>query len=271
MSAEAVKSAKRCLEILELLTRGESPLTFSQIGEALALPRSSLHGLLATLLDAGWLSYEGSQRTYWLGLRTLEAGNAYLRSQDLPNRAQPLMQGICEALDETVQLSVLDGRFNVYVGKVDGRQALALASAVGRRLPAHATGVGKVLLSGLDGAELDRLLDGVRLERYTERTIADKAALHRRLDRIRRDGYGTDDEEYTVGLRCVAVPVRDHTGRVVAAMSVSVPAFRFDQERSDVILGLLLGAAAGLSSELGYQPAAVAAAAARGNGHVEAN
>lgn len=250
---DAVKSAKRSLDILQLLTTREAALTFSQIGEELGLPRSSLHGLLATLVDSGWIAYDAGTRRYWLGIRTLEAGNAYLRAQDLPNRALPLMEGIRDALDETVQLSVLDGRFNVYVAKVDGRQPLALASAVGRRLPAHATGVGKVLLAGLPPAALDRLLDGVDLERYTAHTLVDQAALSRRLDRIRRDGYGTDDEEYTAGLRCVAVPVCDHHGEVVAAMSVSVPAFRFDRRRSAQALALLRDAAGRLSGALGYQ------------------
>jgi DNA-binding IclR family transcriptional regulator len=262
VSTPAVKSAKRTLDILVLMTSREARMTFTDISVALDLPRSSLHGLLSTLVEGGWVTYEPSSRTYGLGIRTLEAGNAYLRTDDLPSRARPFMQRIRDELDETVQLSVLDGRFNVYVAKVDGQQALVLASAVGRRLPAHATGVGKVLLADLDRATLDRLFSGVSLERYTKNTAADKASLYRRLQSIRETGYGTDDEEYTVGVRCVAVPIRDQRGQVIAAMSVSVPVIRFDEQISARALALLLEAAAGLSAALGYQKTPIGTARA---------
>lgn len=260
MGPEAVKSAKRSLEILELLTSRESGLTFRQIGDQLGLPRSSLHGLLTTLVQAGWVEFNADRKTYWLGIRTLEAGNAYLRAMDLPDRALPFMERIRDAIDETVQLSVLDGRFNVYVGKVDGGQVLALASAVGRRLPAHATGVGKVLLAGLGQLEVEKLLGPVELERFTEQTLADKKQLYDVLKRIRECGYATDEEEYTPGVRCVAVPLRAQRGEVVAAMSVSAPAFRFDAARAEQALALLRQASTGISQALGYQ-AAVASSA----------
>lgn len=253
MSIPAVKSAKRTLDILALMTSRESPMTFTDISLALSLPRSSLHGLLSTLTETGWLTYDPPTRSYGLGIRTLEAGNAYLRTQNLPTRARPFMERIRDALDETVQLSVLDGRFNVYVDKVDGQQALVLASAVGRRLPAHATGVGKVLLAGLDQTALERLVGGVTLERFTPHTLTGKAALYRRLQTIREAGYGTDEEEYTIGVRCVAVPIRDLREQVVAAMSVSVPVIRFDEKSSARALTLLFEASAQLSAALGYQ------------------
>jgi DNA-binding IclR family transcriptional regulator len=231
----------------------EARMTFTEISIALDLPRSSLHGLLSTLTDSGWVTYDSPTRSFGLGIRTLEAGNAYLRTQSLPSRARPFLERIRDGLDETVQLSVLDGRYNIYVDKVDGQQALVLASAVGRRLPAHATGVGKVLLAGLDQAALEHLLGPVSLERFTDHTLTDKAALYRRLQTIRDNGYGTDEEEYTIGVRCVAVPVRDLRGDVVAAMSVSVPVIRFDEQSSARALTLLFEASAGLSAALGYQ------------------
>ena len=252
MVGTAVKSAKRSLDILELIMEYEAGLTFTEIGALLELPRSSLYGLLTTLVSSGWLSFDADRKRYGLGLRTLEAGNAYLRAQDLPSRAKPLMERIRDAVDETVQLSQLSGRFNVYVEKVDGRQALVLASAVGRRLPAHATGVGKVLLAHLPRETLERLFEGVALERFTKCTITSKAALYRRLAEIRELGYGTDDEEYSVGVRCIAVPVRDRHGGVVAAMSVSAPAIRFDKRSAEQARVLLLNAAAELSAAIGY-------------------
>lgn len=251
--AEGVKSAERALEILELLTRRERPTSFTEFAERLGYPRSSLHGLLRTLTERGWAEYDEAGRCYALGIRTLEAGNAYTRSVGLVDRAAPLLEQIRDTLDETVQLSVLDGLQNVYVAKMDGRQALTLASEVGRRLPAHATGVGKVLLAGLSRAELDGRLTGVQLAKITPNTITAPDELHAQLERIRQRGFGMDNEEYTIGVRCVAVPIRDHDRRTVAALSVSVPTARFAPELCKRAHALLADAATRISASLGYR------------------
>jgi DNA-binding IclR family transcriptional regulator len=250
---DSVKSARRALMILELLTRNESAMTFAEIGEALGYPKSSLYGLLRTLAETGWAHFDRASRRYSLGIRTLEAGNVYTRALGLVDRARPLMERIRDEIDETVQMAVLDGRHNVYVAKVDGRQALTLASEVGRRLPAHATGLGKMLLAGLSPKELDERLGTDVLERFTAHTVTDRAELRRLLAETRRIGYASDEEEYTLGVRCVAVPVLDYTGRTVAAMSVSAPTIRFDEERRAHALTLLSDAARKLSAALGHQ------------------
>jgi DNA-binding IclR family transcriptional regulator len=249
----AVKSAQRALAILELLTQQERPLTFVEIADALGYPRSSVHGLLKTMIDRSWLELNSVTRRYGLGLRNWEAGNAYLRAVQLPERARPYMERVRDALDETVQLAVLDGRYNVYIGKVDGSQRLVLASEIGRRLEAHATGLGKVLLAGLPGEELEARLNGVLLERFTANTITERDALVRELKEIQERGYALDREEYTIGVRCLAVPVHDHSGRVTASMSVSVPTVRFDLARQEQALTALREAAWSLSAALGFR------------------
>jgi Transcriptional regulator len=247
-----VKSAERALRVLELLTTRESALTFTEIGGVLGVPASSLHGLLRTLASRGWLAYDEASRGYALGIRALEAGNAYARSFPLPERARPIMTALRDELDETVQLAVRDGRHNVYLAKVDGSHALTLASEVGRRLPAHATGLGKVLLADLPPQQAADLLGSQPLERFTTNTIADLPKLCRYLAVVRRRGYAVDNEEYSLGVLCIAAPVRDSTGQTVAAMSVSVPTVRFDRQRKQQALRLLLDATARLSASLGY-------------------
>ena len=249
---QGVKSAQRALSILELLTRQERPMAFGEIADALGYPRSSLHGLLRTMSEGGWLELDPLTRRYLLGIRNWEAGNAYLRAIDLAERAHPHMQRVRDALDETVQLAVLDGRYNVYVAKVDGAQRLVLASEVGRRLQAHATGLGKVLLADLSPEELEARIGGRTLERFTPHTITDPDRLKEELEEVRARGYAVDREEYTLGVRCIAVPVRDHSGRVMAAMSVSVPTVRFDRGRQHTTLGLLQEASRSLSVALGH-------------------
>lgn len=253
-SGEGVKSAQRALMVLELLTRSEKPLSFGEIGAELAYPRSSLFGLLRTLQDRNWIELDEQTRRYRLGIRTMEAGNAYLRSIDLVQLAQPQMARVRDAIEETVQLSVLDGRFNIYLGKVEGKQTLRLASEVGRRLEAHTTALGKVMLAGLSDQELDRLFDGVTLEGYTATTIVDLEQLRAVLLEIRRLGYATDNEEHTLGVRCVALPVRNHTGQTVAGLSVSFPSVRYSDERAERARDLLTEAVAAVSQGLGYHP-----------------
>lgn len=253
MAKGAVKSAERALAILELLTQHERPLTFTEIAQALRYPRSSLHGLLRTLVERGWADFDPTHRSYALGIRTLEAGNAYSRSLGLVERALPLMERIRDTLDETVHLAVLDGVHNVYVAKVDGRQTLTLASEVGRRLPAYATGVGKVLLAGLPPEELEARLHEMDLKRVTPRTITDKNRLRKHLALVRQRGFSLDNEEYTLGIRCVAVPIYDVSRRTVAALSVSVPAIRFTPAHRERAHLLLTEAAYQLSAALGYR------------------
>jgi DNA-binding IclR family transcriptional regulator len=248
----SVKSARRTLDILELLTRRQAPMTFTEIADALGFPRSSLHNLLRTLVQSGWAELDPVNRRYALGIRAWQAGNAYLRAVDLAERARPHMQAVRDAFQDTVQLAVRDGRYNVYIAKVEGGELLVLASAIGRRLEAHATGVGKVLLADLDPDERAALLYSRPLERFTPHTITDPVALEAELATIRERGHGFDHEEYTLGVRCVAVGVRDHSGRVVAGMSVSVPSIRFDATRADHARGLLQSACGELSAALGH-------------------
>jgi len=251
----SVKSAQRTLAILELFTQTRGALTFTEISEALGYPRSSLHNLLRTVVQSGWAELDPVTRRYTLGIRAWQAGNAYLRAVDLAERARPYMERVRDAFADTVQLAVRDGRYNVYVAKVEGSQLLVLASAIGRRLEAHATGVGKVLLADLATEERQALLYSQPLERFTPHTITEPVALEREFATIRARGHSLDREEYTLGVRCVAAPVRDHTGRVVAGMSVSVPSIRFRAERIEQARALLAEACGSLSAALGWTDA----------------
>jgi len=255
----SVKSAVRALAILDLLTQSAEPLRFPEIAARLEYPQSSLHGLMKTLHQAQWIDFDEGTRQYTLGIKAWEAGHAYLRGRSLAERAQPFMDQVRDELNETVQLAILDsGRHNVYLAKSEGNQRLVLESHVGARLPAHATGVGKVLLASLDNEEVRRRIGAAELEQYTSTTPRDLDELIGRLEKIRTDGYGTDDQEYTAGVRCVAVPILDHGGDVVAAMSVSVPVVRFTEALERDALVSLRSAAEQFSRALGYRGAMTA-------------
>jgi IclR family KDG regulon transcriptional repressor len=165
-----------------------------------------------------------------LGFRVWELGQHYAGHHDLLSAARPVMDALALELGETVQLARLDGLENVYIAISESPQPMRLASRVGLRLPSHATGIGKALLSQLDPDEVTRRLAGAHLEKFTPYTISDPEELITAIDRVRIDGYGEDNQEYTLGCRCVAVPLRLPTltaeSPVVAALSVTAPLFR---------------------------------------------
>lgn len=260
LEGATVKSALRVLLITELLTEYDQGLSFPEIQAHLDVPKSSLFSILRTMATRGYLLFSEETRRYRLGVRYWEAGQAFLRGADLPGVADPHLQEASDALGETVQLAVLDGMENVYIAKVEANQRLQLVSRVGSRLPAYATGLGKVLLAYLDDDDLRARLAEIELEAHTPRTLADVGQLVEELGRIREQGYGTDDGEYTPGVFCVAVPVRDHEDRVVAAMSCSVPEVRLTHGYRERMIETLTEQAQAISAAMGrHSPSAASA------------
>jgi DNA-binding IclR family transcriptional regulator len=253
MEFAPVKSADRVLTLIELLTEHRDGLTFTQLQELTGWPRSSLYGLLRTMAERHHLEFDPHSQGYRVGVRLWEAGQAFNSGVEIVQVAMPHLREARERLGETVQLAVLDGVENIYIAKVDAKHALKLDSFVGARLPAHATGIGKVLLAGLTDEELDRRLQGIELIRYTATTISDVAALREVLNKIRAQGFATDDQEYTMGVRCYAVPISDVAGQVTAAISVSIPLARVSAGIDEAALSVLTEAAGRISAQLGYR------------------
>ncbi|MBA8826274.1 IclR family KDG regulon transcriptional repressor [Saccharopolyspora lacisalsi] len=243
-----VKSADRALAVLELLSGGRHRLV--DIAEQLSLPLSSVHGLLATLVHRGFAEFDQGDRTYSLGLKAWTVGQGYEGHHDVVGLALPLMKQLAAETEETVQLSRLEGIDNVYIAIAESPQPMKLVSAVGMRLPAYAIGLGKALLAGLSAEEAERRLSDVELRRFTPYTVRELPALLAELREIRERGYATDDEEYIIGCRCVAIPVHDHSGVVVAAMSVSAPTPRCGPNWVEHTREALSGAVRPLESRL---------------------
>jgi IclR family KDG regulon transcriptional repressor len=251
MRDEAVKSADRALDVLALLTAEPEGLTFSDITSRLVWPKSSSHALLRNMQRRGYLSYDVATRVYRLGIRVWEAGQAYRFQEDLVRHALPPMRRVVDEVDETVQLAVRDGRDNVYLAKVESRQPMQLVSRVGSRIPSHGTGLGKVLLADLSDEDLADLYAGYALARFTPNTITDFHRLKQALHQVRERGYALDEEEFALGLRCIAVPIAGLHERTVAALSCSVPTARLDKQKAARILDLLRRASAETSARMG--------------------
>ncbi|MCC6468910.1 MAG: IclR family transcriptional regulator [Alphaproteobacteria bacterium] len=212
------------LDVLEALS-DEEEAGLSDLARKMGLSGPTLFRLLATLAACGYVQKSAANR-YRLTLKTWEIGARAVRRIGLREQAHPHMERLATELDETVHLSVLQGDGIVVIDKVDCANPVRVDTFVGLRAPLHGSATGKAILAFLPEATLDELLPS-RLLRHTDATIIDRAALLRELAQVRRAGWARNREEWRPGVCAAAVPVRDATGTVVAALSVTVPSSRF--------------------------------------------
>lgn len=247
-----VKSAERALRIVDLVAE-RGALRFQDVVDQ-GIPKSSAHGLLATLVSTGWLTFSGETHLYQLGLHAWQIGQAYDGHRGLLQAAEAAMDALRDRLGETVQLARLEGIENVYIGLRLSPHPMRMASRVGMRLHSHATGIGKSLLSTLSEDDARQRLSSIVLPRLTERTVTDVDEILRTLRRIRDLGFSTDDEEFVEGCRCVAVPLatEEETG-IAAALSVTMPSARTDDAWPHSLVPALQDARAQVREAMGLR------------------
>jgi IclR family pca regulon transcriptional regulator len=232
---QSVQALERGLAVLQVFSREHPALTLSEVARMADVTRATARRILLTLERLGHVRSDGKRFT--LTPRVLSLGWAYLASLDLWEVAHPLMQELVARTGESCSAATLDLPDIVYVARVPTRRIMSITLGVGTRLPAHATSMGRVLLAGLPAEELDAFLDVTPLQRHTERTLVDRAALRAELDRVREHGWALVDQELELGLRSVAAPLRDAGGRVFAALNLSAAASRVS---TDDLRGRLL-------------------------------
>jgi len=244
-----VQSLRRGLTVIRAFDAHHSELTLSEVARICDLTRAAARRFLLTLVDLGYVRTDG--RLFSLTPRVLELGYAFLSSLSLPEVAEPHLEHLVAEVHESSSLSVLDGDDIVYVARVPTSRIMTVAINVGTRFPAYATSMGRVLLASLPEHELQAYLDRVRLDRLTAHTVPTVAALRSELGRIRDQGYAIVDQELEEGLRAVAAPIRDRTGRVVGAVNISVQATRASVEAMRrTLLPPLLAATARIDADL---------------------
>ena len=226
-----VRSVERVAALLELLSQRKSPMRMIEIAQALDLPKSTTHGLLQTLQAKEFVVRDDNQR-YRLSLRLFSLAATALELVDLPELARPAMEKLSESIGGTCNLAVLDGHHVLYIEKVEHRDSLVrLVTHVGTRIPAHVTALGRVLVGELPEADREQWLSEHEFERLTDHTVTDADAFREELIEQAKRGYAIDNQGLHSAITGFAAPIRDHTGKVVAALSLthlgsSVPAAR---------------------------------------------
>lgn len=218
-SPDFVQSLGRGLAVIRAFDADHPELTLSDVARVTGLTRAAARRFLHTLVDLGYVRTDG--RLFALRPRVLELGYSYLSSLSLPQLATPHMEQLVGQVHESCSLAVLDGDDIVYVARVPTKRIMTVAISVGTRLPAYATSMGRVLLAFSPPERLSTRLATLRMPALTSRTVTEPARLEAVLERVRSQGYCLVDQELEEGLRSVAVPVRDASGAVVAAMNVS--------------------------------------------------
>jgi DNA-binding IclR family transcriptional regulator len=244
-----VASLAKGLSILELLAeRGN--MSASQVASHLQTNRAAAHRFISTLRDLGYVdkSHDGK---FCLSFKTLELGMKKLDGFEIRRLANPYMQEVALAFKETVNLGHWDRGTVVHLDKINSTEILRMDLGLGAQAPAYCTGLGKAILAFLPEVELNLYLQSVEFEQFTPRTITSPEQLLDEIDRIRAHGYAVDDEELSLGLRCIAAPVLDYTGRPAYAMSVSGPTQRMSNERILIIKEKLLSVCQRLSRRTG--------------------
>ena len=237
--AQLLSSVKKALEVLDFFTVEKYELSLAEISKCMGMHKSSVYRMLKTLEAADFLRWDSDRGRYSLSLKILELANRVLGRYDLRTTAGPFMEELAVKTGEIIHLSILDGGEIVYLEKKGAGQVLTVATKVGGRHPAYASAMGKVLLAFLPEKQLQVVLEGTELIPLTSCTITDAAQLLRKLEKIRRQGYALDNEEAFPGIRCIAAPIRQRSGKVVAAISATVPAQRLGGDRVPELVKLI--------------------------------
>ncbi|WP_099827128.1 HTH-type transcriptional regulator BhcR [Oceaniglobus indicus] len=248
-----IKSLDRAIQVLETLA-GRDKATLSALAQDMGESPATLYRILTTLQIRGLADLDETDQTWAVGAGAFLIGAAFLRRTALVDVARPILRTLMETTGETANLGVERGDQVLFVSQAETHATIRAFFPPGSLSPLHASGIGKALLSRWGDARLDRYFAKTPLERFTPHTLTDPDALRADLRLTRDRGYAVDAEEKNIGMRCIAAPVTNAMGDIVAGLSVSGPTSRIDTEASPALAGETLRAAHALSRAMGASP-----------------
>jgi IclR family KDG regulon transcriptional repressor len=245
-----LSAVSRTFTILEKLSLVASS-SLEELSKASGLAKPTVYRFLLTLRDLGYVHRDEGDK-WFLTMKLFGMGSRALDHMELPLVARPIALKLSQELGETVHMGILDEGEVLYVLKIESRYTIRMYSRVGKKIPLYCSAMGKTLLAHADIPERESLLSSIKLVPFTPNTIKDRTRLEKALDKILDEGIAEDAQEHEEGITCLAAPVKDHTGGVVAALSASWPVFRFDQSLKRAYIQQIKKAADEISAILGY-------------------
>lgn len=246
-----VSSAVRVITIIEALSQRDS-INLENLSKETELPKATLLRFLSTLINLGYVFRDDNDH-YSLTLKLFSVGSRSLRNSDLVKTATPFAKALRDSLGETVHMGVKDGDNAIYLLKKESRYTIRMHSRIGKVIPLYCTAIGKIILSDMSEEEIDEYLASTPLIPFTKNSVKNKEELLAVLKTIQKNGWAMDNEEHEENIKCIGAPIRDYSGKIIAAMSVSWPLFRYNEENFDRIISEITTVCSKLSLILGYQ------------------
>lgn len=250
----AMSSTLKCLRVLDVLANAPYQFTLTELSEVLGLGKSTVHRFVTTLMAAGYVEQELLGKRYRIAKKALWIGSSYLRHSAIYRCGFSLLEELSRKTEAMSHLAVLDGESVLYLHTSGPPRSLNLFADSGERRPVHATALGKAMMACQPDSYVRQVFSR-KCERYTPNTIVDFERMEEELQKVRRLGYAIDDEEGVLGLRCIAVAIRDGNEAAVAAISVSGSREKVTDEAIPRLAYLVKEAALRISVQLGYRPA----------------
>jgi DNA-binding IclR family transcriptional regulator len=241
-----IQSLARGLHILDLLSQSQEGVSITELAEALSIDKGSASRLVATLARNGYAEKDEASRRFHLGPQVVALSRSVLQRLPLREAAKPFLRQMMERTGECAHLAVAAQNKTLYIDQEESPATLRVNAQVGTMNPLHCTALGKILLAFSDIPIPDQL------EEYTSKTITDPLALQRELEKIRKHGYALDDEEFEIGIRCIAVPAIDYRGKLAGSMGISGPSTRMTLDRIPELATIAVEIGKALSERLSF-------------------
>lgn len=251
----ANQSSEKLLTLIEVLSAQDRPIRLQDLAKLVNMNASTVLRFLTALQNKRYVSQTKDHGYYYMTHKLCAIANNITMQMDVRKFCTPYLRSISQIFEESANLSIEEDMQVVYIEVINGpHQMLSIRQRIGNIAPMHCTGVGKLMLLDYNDAKINLLISNHGMPRFTENTITTKEALLQELETIRKQGYAFDNEECEIGARCIAVPIRNFTGQIVAGLSVSGPSTRMTDSHIYKNLPFLLDAAAAVSEKLGYDP-----------------
>lgn len=249
-----IQSISKMMGILECFSTVNRHLSLAQVAAMAGLPRPTAHRMLSAMREIGFIEQDARTSSYGLGIRLFELGNIALTNMDILREAKPFLDRLSELAGESSHLGVFNGFEVIVVEREVPSERQSRGIRPGESSPAHCTGVGKAMLAFQRPEVIEQVI-AAGLKVYTTTTISTAEALRKELATIRKRGYAIDNSEHQVWVRCVAGPIRNSSGHVFAAVSVTGAADRMTDSKITSLAPLVVQTADSISRQIGYEPA----------------
>lgn len=248
-----VQSLERALTLLNKLSEYPEGIQISRLAEQVGLTKSTVHRLLATLTNMNYTIKDEETDKYKIGLQVLFLSRNLINNINVVTIAKPFLEKLCQEVNETIHLCIEDRGEVIYIDKIESNQTIRMYSRIGSRAPIYCTAVGKVLLSGMDQDKKNETISKMKFIPKTPTTITSKEEFLEEIEKVDSQGYALDNSENEASLMCIAFPIFDHNGKIIASFSVSGPNNRVTPELIETtLIGKMKQCSIEISRNLGY-------------------